>query len=699
MMKPCQWFSDIAGRAEDFLTKVDQKAASALQKPLLPNATKNSFMAYAKSPTTRAAPPSEFPTAPPPLSSTKFSSTPKPSSRGLSLAGSSSSPKPKRAQSEASDEKLLEFLNSSEPAPAAPKRSLSQSKLSPESPNDADDAGGVGDSSSRKELGLRSSKKHSKALRQLPGRSVAADTVESSLAEENKMLRKEVATLNQEICVRSSREQRMRMQAKKKHLQNRLDLWTSQVSSSDSALRELQARERDLTSALEAKDAQLAVLRVRLQEADQELGSKRRLVEDLRDENQRLARDQTDQSQVQGKTVDALRDKLAQAEQALRKEQEAHRLAQAESMQRQLKMEEEVASLSESLTLAQKQLADQKALARESSSQASSLRCSLDLARQELADYKQKAQRILQSKEKLIASLKDANTSGSALDGSDAGLSAASVAELEAMTQECEHLRSELRRVQNHADSLSVELHEQESSLRRELESLQEQQRDLLRDLKQERHQRQEVELEARQAAEEITFLKEELRRNKEGLQQRLSERECELEKLRKQIMTKSMSSTSEEELEARLHALTESLIQKQTLVEALSTEKNSLVLQLERLERQLKESQIHTPKPHTAIPGFGQSEEYPRARLPGIFAESPFDSTVTRKVKRAYGVIDSLSIRAGVFLRRYPLARIFILVYMGLMHFWVMIVLLTYEPEIHGPHSKQTAAAISKNA
>lgn len=719
------WFSDIAGRAEDFLTKVDQKAASALQKPLLPNATKNSFMSYTKSPATRAAPPSEFPASPLPLPP-KFAPSPKPSSRGLSLAGSSTSPKPKRVQAEASDEKLLEFLNSPEPAPQAPKRSPSQSKLAHEPPSDAGDGSAVSDSSSQKEVDERAppeaciaeegtsissaadhneprSRRASLQQEELQGasapsgRAAAADTMESGLSEENKMLRKEVATLNQEIA--SALQRAKNADAERKHLQNRLELWTSQVSSSDSALRELQARERDLTSALEAKDAQLAVLRVRLQEADQELGSKRRLVEDLRDENQRLARDQTDLSQVQGKTVDTLREKLAQAEQALRKEQETHRQAQAEFMQRQLKMEEEVASLSESLTLAQKQLADQKALARESSSQVSSLRCSLDLARQELADYKQKAQRILQSKEKLIASLKDANTNGSALDGSDAGLSAASAAELEAMTQECEHLRSELRRIQNHADSLSVELHEQESSLRRELESLQEQQRDLLRDLKQERHQRQEVELEARQAAEEITFLKEELRRNKEGLQQRLGERECELEKLRKQIMTKSMSSTSEEELEARLHALTESLIQKQTLVEALSTEKNSLVLQLERLERQLKESQSHTSKPHTAIPGFGQSEEYPRARLPGMFVESPFDSSVTRKVKRAYGVIDSLSIRAGVFLRRYPLARIFILIYMGLMHFWVMIVLLTYEPEIHGPHSKQTGPAISKNA
>lgn len=50
------------------------------------------------------------------------------------------------------------------------------------------------------------------------------------------------------------------------------------------------------------------------------------------------------------------------------------------------------------------------------------------------------------------------------------------------------------------------------------------------------------------------------------------------------QLTTKSISSTSESELESRVRALTESLIQKQTILEALSTEKNSLILQLERL-------------------------------------------------------------------------------------------------------------------
>lgn len=45
------------------------------------------------------------------------------------------------------------------------------------------------------------------------------------------------------------------------------------------------------------------------------------------------------------------------------------------------------------------------------------------------------------------------------------------------------------------------------------------------------------------------------------------------------------MSTSTEGELESRVRSLTESLIQKQTMLESLSTEKNSLSLQLERLE------------------------------------------------------------------------------------------------------------------
>lgn len=53
------------------------------------------------------------------------------------------------------------------------------------------------------------------------------------------------------------------------------------------------------------------------------------------------------------------------------------------------------------------------------------------------------------------------------------------------------------------------------------------------------------------------------------------------------QVSSKLHNNTNQAELENRLRALTESLIQKQTALEAISTEKTSLSLQLERMEVQ----------------------------------------------------------------------------------------------------------------
>lgn len=58
------------------------------------------------------------------------------------------------------------------------------------------------------------------------------------------------------------------------------------------------------------------------------------------------------------------------------------------------------------------------------------------------------------------------------------------------------------------------------------------------------------------------------------------------------QLTNKTLSSSSQTELENRLHQLTETLIQKQTMLEAMGTEKSSLVFQLEHLEQQLKNTQ-----------------------------------------------------------------------------------------------------------
>lgn len=67
----------------------------------------------------------------------------------------------------------------------------------------------------------------------------------------------------------------------------RVEKWNVDHSKSDRITRELRAQVDDLTEAVAAKDSQLAVLKVRLQEADQMLNSRTEALEALQSEKSR----------------------------------------------------------------------------------------------------------------------------------------------------------------------------------------------------------------------------------------------------------------------------------------------------------------------------------------------------------------------------------------------------------------------------
>ena len=52
-------------------------------------------------------------------------------------------------------------------------------------------------------------------------------------------------------------------------------------------IRELQSRESDLLEALGAKDSQLAVLRVRMEEGDKEITEKRKILDSMKTDRDR----------------------------------------------------------------------------------------------------------------------------------------------------------------------------------------------------------------------------------------------------------------------------------------------------------------------------------------------------------------------------------------------------------------------------
>lgn len=136
--------------------------------------------------------------------------------------------------------------------------------------------------------------------------------------------------------------------------------------------------------------------------------------------------------------------------------------------------------------------------------------------------------------------------------------------------------------------------------------------------------------------------------------------------------------STGANSTDDRIYSLTQSLVQKQNSLEAITAERNAIRLQLEKLENQHRETKTllrHQRSPQ--IINVNDTDDA-KSQVPNFMRENPFDTRVARRMKRAYTFLDAAGIRLGVFLRRYPLVRTMTIVYVALLHFWVMFVLLS---------------------
>uniref|UniRef100_A0A673LFZ3 Golgin subfamily A member 5 n=1 Tax=Sinocyclocheilus rhinocerous TaxID=307959 RepID=A0A673LFZ3_9TELE len=710
------WFVDLAGKAEDFLNKVDQGAASAMTK-----STQKSSLSY---------------NSPDSTDSIQYNSTSS-SSHGTSAfvsaaagnikkskatilagtanvssttaLGSSSKTTPnfvRPKKPEVDDDLLFDFLNSSDP-PQSERKEVRRETVS----KVLGPAGGSAQTQINSSLSSLSNSSHSVKTEDgsrdqtdvheslNPGLDVPAEAqpaldsppqelqqqqqgqeqVISNLRLENQLLRNEVSSLNQEMASLIQRAKNMQEEVNLSRA--RAEKWNSDQSRVDRTVRELRAQVDDLTETLSAKDGQLAVLKVRLDEADQLLKARSYALEEAQNERVRILQDHSEGSSLQSQALQTLQDSVRDAEAAVKREQESYRQMQSEFATRLAKVESERQQLAESLTNAERRMTEEKQRAEELLQQVKSARSAAEYTKQELLDYKNKASRILQSKEKLISSLKE-GSGLEVLEGDGAGV------ELEELRHEKELQREEIQKLQAQIQSLRTEIQDLETQALTETENWREQLAEVQEQHAQQIRAKQEIEAELERSKQELQYIEEEHHRTKITLQGRVKDREDEIQKLRNQLTNKALSNSSQAELEGRLHQLTETLIQKQTMLEALGTEKNSLVFQLERLEQQLKSLQCgQNSGSHINMAAM----EGPGARqrnTPILFNDADGPGTgVYGKVRKAASTIDRFSIRLGIFLRRYPMARVFVIIYMALLHLWVMIVLLTYTPEMHHNH------------
>ena len=292
-------------------------------------------------------------------------------------------------------------------------------------------------------------------------------------------------------------------------------------------------------------------------------------------------------------------------------------------------------------------------------------RSELNSTRSDLEQHKARALKTLQEKEKLIAELRSNESTG---------MDDTTIMELNQLRQERDTLREENQQISEQLRIVREELMNADVKLEKMRQKSAETNIQTQEILATEKRRRLDAEEDARLHSEEIRSLKDELIRQRNSYTSQLQKNESEIAKLRMQL---SATSTPSSEVETRLASLTHTLVSKQQALESLTTERNALRLQLEKIEYEFRNSRRNVTY------NINDTDDA-KAQVPTFLMETPFDTGVTRRVKRAYSSLDAISVRTGVFLRRYPLARILVFFYMALLQFWVLVVLLSQSPEAH---------------
>jgi len=253
-------------------------------------------------------------------------------------------------------------------------------------------------------------------------------------------------------------------------------------------------------------------------------------------------------------------------------------------------------------------------------------------------------------------------------------------AELDQLHQERDLLRVEVTQTNFQLQNLKEEIALAKQKYEEEIRSLRESSLALDNRIIDERDKREQMEAESRQLNEELRYVREDMAQQRIQAATRIQQHESELAKLRQQLANKQNSSSpSEAELERRLRSLTETLVAKQAALEAVQSERSSLLLQLERATK------VQSSEERSTFHHSNSSGEHSTRIILNNITDDAKATGVSRRVKYAYSTLDSLNFRLGQALRRRPAARGVLLAYMIILHFWVAFVLLTYSPEVHG--------------
>ncbi|XP_047537443.1 golgin subfamily A member 5-like [Vanessa atalanta] len=250
------------------------------------------------------------------------------------------------------------------------------------------------------------------------------------------------------------------------------------------------------------------------------------------------------------------------------------------------------------------------------------------------------------------------------------------VEQIESLKEEREDLSQSIARVRQECDDMKqsmTQLEQRHNAAERVVSAL----RDTL---KEEHSSRNRAEVQCLTLGKELQSLQIESTETIASLRAALENKEEELNNLRESASAVPMTDTSALNVadydvikdidNEKIHYLTQMLIQKQGKIDTLLADNNILKIQLDKLQSKHRSdlASLRSKYSHSVV-HLQDGDTRTRSRL--TYSGSP---------------LSALSLRIGVMIKRFPIFRLLILIYMIGLHLWVLTVLFTNTPEDYVP-------------
>eukprot|EP00026_Physarum_polycephalum_P001962 Phypoly_transcript_01966.p1 GENE.Phypoly_transcript_01966~~Phypoly_transcript_01966.p1 ORF type:complete len:951 (+),score=286.64 Phypoly_transcript_01966:141-2993(+) len=520
-------------------------------------------------------------------------------------------------------------------------------------------------------------------------------TQNEKFGRENKLMRQEVVKLHEEIHSLTSKNRSV--SDAMQQMTEVLSEHQKMAHDKDKQIIKMRQQEQELETALHAKDMQIAGARAQFEQVEKALRMRDSTIASYQEKIKELTQERENLMDGNQRNSLQIQNKLDELDRLMAEEKRMHMETHHHAKEREAELQAGLAEHTKALAIAQRGL-DEKTLELQRSTIAlKEAQTESKTLRQELVDYKLRATKVLQSKEKTIQELTERLSAGP----EGGGNMTANLGELLRTQQELTRVQQERDELSHTVDQLRANLQEVQAQAEADAEVFHSQLASSEELLEKERKRVQALQLDHLTRTNESASAYNEAERSLAELKETLKARDSELAKLKKQLASKSQSSSSQMELENRLRSTTDHLLQKQAQIDTLLSEKSFLQLQLEntlqatqrdlaykKRERNYPNKNEHIPISIKTSGPTDDDDHEPRIRqrpIASLVPTNPYNPNfVSQRVVGAANFLDKMSASAGRVMRQYPLARLGVIAYIVLIHLMGFYILASWNPEMH---------------